>query len=225
MATISKAIEQIIEEKPFLQEALSRGIINNAALAEELIPEVEKITKKKVKFSAVNMAIRRLSENLEKTFINKVKFNKDTDLTIKSNLIEITIFKGENVQIHTRKVNDIVNLKKGDFLAITQGLHEVMIITNKKYEKQILKIIPKSDIKKIIKDIGSLTLNIPEESVNNLGVFYTITRALNWDNINIIDIVSTFTEMTFVLVEEDIPKAFKTIKRLIDNNLEWLLYD
>ena len=42
MVTIAKIVEKQIEEKPFLQEALSRGIINNAALAEQLIPIVEK---------------------------------------------------------------------------------------------------------------------------------------------------------------------------------------
>ena len=76
MVTIAKIVENIINEKPFLQEALSHGIINNAALAYNLIPEIEKELKKKVKFSAVNMAIRRLSEKLEKSFIKTVKFDK-----------------------------------------------------------------------------------------------------------------------------------------------------
>ena len=75
MVTIAHLIEKVIEEKPFLQEALSRGIINNAALAEELKPLIEKEMKKKVKFSAVNMAIRRLSEKLKGTFIQKAKFD------------------------------------------------------------------------------------------------------------------------------------------------------
>ena len=38
MVTVAHLVEKIVEQKPFVQEALSRGIINNAALAEELIP-------------------------------------------------------------------------------------------------------------------------------------------------------------------------------------------
>ncbi len=49
MVTIARIVEKHIEERPFVQEALSRGIINNAALAEELIPIVEKELKKKMK--------------------------------------------------------------------------------------------------------------------------------------------------------------------------------
>ena len=65
MVNMSFLVEKIIEQKPFLQEALSKGIVNNAALAEQLMPELEQQLKNKVKFSAVNMAIRRLSEKLE----------------------------------------------------------------------------------------------------------------------------------------------------------------
>src|SRR3989344_6037317 len=138
MVTISHLVEKIIEQKPFLQEALSRGVINNAALAEELIPQIEKELKKEVKFSAVNMAIRRLGEKLEKTFIKKPKFDKGSDISIKSDLIEITVYKTEDIQTKVKTLYDLVNFKNGDFLTITSGIHEVMIITNEKYEKKAL---------------------------------------------------------------------------------------
>ena len=39
-----------LEDKPFIQEALARGIVNHAALAESLIPGIERELKKEVKF-------------------------------------------------------------------------------------------------------------------------------------------------------------------------------
>lgn len=218
MVTIAHLVEKIIEQKPFLQEALSRGIVNNAALAEELKPQIEKELKKEVKFSAVNMAIRRLSEKLEKTFIKKARFDKDSDITIKSDLIEITIYKTEDVQNNIKKLYDLVDFKRGDFLTITQGIHEVMIITNKKYEKEVLELFPKKSIKKIIKNLSSVTINIPIEAITTVGLFYIVTRALNWENINIVDIVSTLTEMTFIINENDTSRAFDTLKKLIEEN-------
>jgi aspartokinase len=216
MVTVSHLVEKIIEQKPFLQEALSRGIVNNAALAEELKPQIEKELKKKVKFSAVNMAIRRLSEKLKKTFIEKAKFDKTCDVTVKSDLIEITIHKIDDVQKYVKELYNIVDFRKGDFLTITQGLYEVMLITNKKHEKRILDLFPKKIIKKIIRGLSSLTISIPPEAVETIGLFYIVTRALNWENINIIDIVSTFTEMTFIVKEGDTARAFNTLKKLIE---------
>jgi aspartokinase len=218
MVTVSHLVEKIIEQKPFIQEALGRGIINNAALAEELRPEIEKELRKKVKFSAINMAVRRLGEKLEKTFIAKIKFGKESDVTVKSDLIEITIFKTEDSQKYTRKLYDIVDFKKGDFLTITQGLHEVMIITNARHKKSMLKLFPKKIVKKTITSLSSLTINIPPESVETRGLFFLVTRALNWENINIVDIVSTFTEMTFILDEKDTARGFTALKEMIKSH-------
>lgn len=218
MVTIAHIVEKLILEKPFLQEALSRGIVNNAALAEELIPSIEKELKKKVKFSAVNMAIRRLSEKLKQSFVEKTKFDRTSDITIKSDLIEITVFKMVDVQKYVKKLYDVVDFKQGDFLTITQGLHEVMIITNQKHEKDIIKILPKKIIKKIIKRLSSITINIPIESPETIGLFFIATRALSWENIPIVDIVSTLTEMTFIIKEDDTARAFGVLKELIKSH-------
>ena len=105
MPTVAHVVEKIIEEKPFLQEALSKGIINNAALADSLKPDIERELKKEVKFSAINMAIRRIGEKLEKTFVEKAKFDSQTDITIKSNLVEITVYKMEDIQLKLKKMH------------------------------------------------------------------------------------------------------------------------
>ncbi len=218
MVTVAHLVEKIIEQRPFLQEALSKGIVNNAALAEQLRPQLEKELKKKIKFSAVNMAVRRLSEKLGHTFISKAKFDKDCDLSVKSDLIEITVYKMENVQKYVSKLYEVVDFRKGDFLTITQGLHEMMIITNKKHERKIRRIFPQRFVKKTIRKLSSLMINIPETAVETVGLFYIVSRALNWKNINIVDIVSTYTEMTFIVKEDDTARAFDVLKKLIGEN-------
>jgi aspartokinase len=215
MVTIAHLVEKIVEKQPFLQEALARGIINNAALAEQLKPKIEEELSKKVKFSAVNMAIRRLGEKLNNKFVAMPKFSKSSDITVKSDLMEITLHKTEDVQTYIKQIYDIVKIKKGDFLTITQGLYEIMVIINQKYEKEVRKIIPQRYVKKIIKNLSSITINIPEEFIETLGFFFLITRAMVWENINIIDIVSTFTEITLILKETDTSRAFDTLKQLI----------
>jgi len=214
MVTIAHIVKKLVSEKPFYQEALGKGIINNAALAEELLPAIENELDKKIKVNAVIMAIRRLSENLEKTFVNKPRFDENTDITIKSDLIEITVKKTDRVEKRLKEFYDMTDYYKGDFLAVTQGLYEVTIITNKRHLEHVKKIIG-ADIKKLIKNLCSLTIILPEESVRNIGLFYLITRALAWENIPITEIVSTFTELTLIINEDDTSRAFKTLKEAI----------
>ena len=67
----------------------------------------------------------------------------------------------------------------------------------------------------IVKDIGSLTIRVEAKAIEKPGLFYIITRALIWENINIVEIVPTFTEMTFIFKEKDIPRAYSVLKQMI----------
>jgi len=93
MVTIAHIVKKIILEKPFLHEALRRGIINHAALSEDLMPSIQKELGMKIKFSAVNMAIRRLSENLNQLPGETNPFDKSSHIVIRSDLISITLYK------------------------------------------------------------------------------------------------------------------------------------
>lgn len=215
MATIAHLVKHIIGKKPFLEEALSRGIINYANLAEELKPEIEKELKKQVKSSAIMMALRRYSEISKEKLFKRIKFKEDTDVTMRSDLIEITILKTPDSGDIIKKLYSFIDLKKGDFISIVQGLHEISVITNKKHEKDFLSSLKKKDIRNITKDISSLTIKIPEDSTEVIGLFYSLTRALSWENISIIEIVSTWSEMTYIVKTEDAPNAFRVINQLI----------
>lgn len=216
MVTIAKIVEKYIEEHPFIQESLHKGIINQAALANEIIPLVKKELKKEVKFSAVNMAIRRSAETFkERLSSQNIKFDPNSDVTLKTDLIEITVYREESTQQKLKSLYDLVNLKSGDILTITQGFHETMIISNNKHEKKILELFSHSSVKKVIKNVCSLTITLPISSFDTLGLFYLATRSLNWNNINIIDIVSTLTEMTFIIRDDDSEKAFRTLHSML----------
>lgn len=215
MVTIAHLVEKIVEKKPFLEEAVARGIINYAALADTLQPDIEKELKQKVKTSAIMMALRRLAEKLEKKLAVQIKF-KDTDITIKSDLFETTVLKSPSVMSNIRKMYDLIDVSKGDFLTVTHGIYEITVISNKKYKDKIPKILASEKIIKTIDKLSSLTLKIPVEAVETPGFFYVVTKALNWENINIVEIVSTLTELTFIIKEDDTARAFETLKQLID---------
>ncbi|MBI4016429.1 MAG: hypothetical protein HY363_01925 [Candidatus Aenigmarchaeota archaeon] len=218
MATVSYIVANLIEQKPFIEDALARGIINYAALAEELLPEIELQMKKKLHASAVMMALRRLAEKLPKRIsVPAAKFH-ESDITIKSDLFEITAANSPTSVKAVQKMYGLVNISKGDFITVTQGLYEITIIANKRYKNSILKILTGEKITKSIDHLSSLTIRISEKAVEEVGLFYVITKALAWENIPITEIVSTFTEQTYVLKEEFVSQAFYAVKRTLESN-------
>ncbi len=218
MATISFWVEKIVEGKPFLEDSLSQGIINHAALAEKLIPEIESKLKKKVKFSAVNMAIRRLAEKLDKKYSKKIKFHKDSDITVKSNLVVFMIKRTWVSQRSLKEIYTISDGKPGNFLSVTQGPHEIMITTSDANEEFIENIFNSGFIQKKYNKICGLTIKLPENSIETPGFIYLISKTLFSENIAIVDLISTYTELTLLLNEDDTTHSFEVLRKMVKDN-------
>ena len=74
MKTVSNCVEDILITQPYLEEALSRNIINYSALALELTEPISNMLKKDVKPGAIMMALRRY--NPPTALTNSVKMKK-----------------------------------------------------------------------------------------------------------------------------------------------------
>ena len=217
MVTISRVVEKVIGDNPILQEAISRGIINYAALAEDIKPKIEQEMRAPIKTSAIMMALRRLSEKLEKSFVSKAKFDKNADIFVKSDLFEITLKKSRRTYSLIKEVYENVDPEK-DFLTVTQGLSQITLISNKRNKKYIMEKLGKEKIVKEINDLACISTILPLNAIDQVGYFYNITRGFAWENIPIIEIVSTLTELNFIVKEKDIPKSFNLFKEIIRRN-------
>jgi hypothetical protein len=191
MATVTFWVEKIIEENPFLEEALARGIVNNAALAEMLIPEIEQKLKKKVKFSAVNMAIRRLGEKISSKNFIKIKFDQNSDITLKSGLAMMAISKDSKTLDAVYSFSDKVLVDKDNFFTFTQGVYEINTIFPSKYTEKIKDLLDDRKIIRTTNDLCGLTMRLPKNAIDIPGYIFVISRALAWNNISIIEVVST----------------------------------
>lgn len=209
MPTVAHVVKQLVDEQPFLSESLRRGIISHAGLAEELQPEIERILGRNVTFSAVNMAIRRLADRIQKREVERMRFDEDADITVRSHLAEVVVPRHERI----RDLYGLVDPKQGDFLTVTQGLFETMIITNEKHVDRIRKLLP--DTTNVLTGLASVTVHIPREASDTPGMFYLITRELAWQGLNIVDVVSTYTEFTCIVSDRDASRAFEILKTLV----------
>ena len=61
--------------------------------------------------------------------------------------------------------------------------------------------------------LSSITVKLPEENVTTPGVYYFILKALAWQNINVIEVVSTYQEITLILETKEVDRAFSVLKK------------
>lgn len=213
MISISDALVEIIQKQPFIEEGLSRGIINCSAYAREIRPLIEKKLYKPTGEGAIVMALKRLSQKLNKNNQQNNSFNL-TNLTVRSNLTEFTFLNSEILADKQRQLFNELAGKKDIFCTVSQGVRETTFIVNQEAALALSKIFSKENILATIKNLSSITIQLPIETVTTSGVYYQILKLLALEKINVVEVISTYTEITIVFNDKDIDKAFSVLKKL-----------
>lgn len=212
MISTSEVVLSIIQKSPLLEDGLGRGIINYSALARDLRPQIEKKLMKPVKRGAIVMALKRVSKNL-KYEQRKIRQTMNLNgLTIRSNLVELTYANSDTMIEKPKQVFAISEKRKGLFCSISQGVRETMIVAAEEIETEIKKIFKNERLIARIGDISAITVLLNEESLVTPGVYYSILKLLAWNNINLVDIISTYSELTVMFANKDIDKAFTILR-------------
>ncbi|MBP6888833.1 MAG: aspartate kinase, partial [Candidatus Pacebacteria bacterium] len=88
------------------------------------------------------------------------------------------------------------------------------IIISSDFEKDTEQILRNQSKVSKIKDLSSITIKLPEETITTPGVYYPILKALAWDGLNIIEVISIGSELSILFRSNDADRAFSVIKSL-----------
>lgn len=214
MISAADALNDIIKSYPLIEEGLSKGIINYSALVREVKPQIEKRLYKSVKEGAIVMALKRISEQLNKEKSRqKIKLDL-TNLTVRSNLTEFTFLNSESLADRQRELFNQLAPQKDIFCAISQGIRETTFIASPEAALVLEKIFSPETLIIKTKHLSSVTIHLPKESAKTPGVYYQILKMLAWERINVLEVISTYTELTIVFDNKDVDKAFSILKNL-----------
>lgn len=214
MITISQVVEDVISRSPFLAEVLYENVANVSSVARRIRPQVKKKLLEEVSEEAIAMALRRMGRKI-KPAPSGLKFLKDlNNITVRSNLVEFVFPNSSSItKIHQDILKKIEN-KEDVFLNISRGLFESIIIISSDFEKDTEQILRNQSKVSKIKDLSSITIKLPEETITTPGVYYPILKALAWDGLNIIEVISIGSELSILFRSNDADRAFSVIKSL-----------
>ncbi|QNK78921.1 hypothetical protein H7F37_07580 [Winogradskyella sp. PAMC22761] len=216
MKTIASCVQEIIISSPFLEEGLSREIINFSALAKDLNEPISKMLRKPVKDGAIMMALRRFQQplNIESKSRLKKVFNQLGDITVRSNLSDFT-FQNSNTLIESHsKILDRIGANNQIFYAFTRGMFESNIIISTTEKESILKIFKNETQIGLQDKLSAISIYLPNGNSKIVGLYYQIFKRLAWENITLYEVVSTTNEFTVVVEDYLVDKAFSVIKDL-----------
>jgi aspartokinase len=214
MITIRSAILDTILNKPFLEEGLSSGLINLSALARMIKPELaKKLYKQDISDASLIMALKRIEPEIKKkTKTSSVLIGME-DITVRSDLVEITVQNSPEAEKMRKEIMKIVADEKALFFNFIQGVQESTIVMSRYLEKKVTKQLEGNMLFRL-DCLSSITFALPPANRKTPGVYYTILKALAWENINLVEIMSNHNEVTLVFDGADIDRAFSVVKGL-----------
>ncbi|MFA5698219.1 MAG: hypothetical protein WC954_00580 [Sphaerochaeta sp.] len=213
--SVSSCVKRIVDKSPFIGEMLTLGILSFSNYAALISDEVERTLGKSAKSSAIVMALRRYGEDLKRTSHIRDTNNVDYQIVMKTNIFDINLVRRDSFIGKLGSLYDQISTDKGDFLNITLGSHEISLAVSEKYRPLITELTKQEDILNKEDDLVALSLVFTGDFLQTPGIVYEAVRHLAWQQINVIEIVSTMNELTFVISREDSMRAFDVLQSFL----------
>lgn len=213
MINISQVVQEIINRDDLVLAIAGRGLLNISAYAREIQPEIETILIKNVKEGSIVAAINRNIKDLPGNEIPSGNILQS--ISVHSNLEGISYERTDKISQIIREAYNQVEVSNKTYLTVTQGINEITIVAEKKVAnkfKEALKnfkeIYDKSNLVGITVKFDLKFLAIP-------NLIYALSRRLALKSINIIEIISTASELTFIIDRADLRITLEQLQKNI----------
>ncbi|MEZ4938711.1 MAG: aspartate kinase [Crocinitomicaceae bacterium] len=216
MSKIGKEAEDIINRSPFIREAITENLINISALARKIKPEIEEKMGAPVNEGAIVMAIKRMAPGYYHKINVKInKFMSDLgDFLVRSDLTIFTFDNSPSIpKLQSSLMDEIAN-ERDIFYTVSRGVTETTIITGQKLTPRIQELFANEILKSHKENLASVTIKLDETNTEISGIYYYFLKHLAWEGINILEVISTTNEITFVVEGDLVDQAFSVLMRL-----------
>lgn len=211
MLKIADAVYDIIIASPTALEALRLGILNFSAYAEQILPEVEQKTWKKVKKNSIVVALSRYAEDLRTVppLIPQVRLD---ELSIKTPLSDLTY---EKTATTLNQVSTLLQQAESSthILTITQGIDEITLVVAEEYAAAVREHFS-AQPKSVFSNLVGVNVRFSESYLAQANVIYAIISVLAQKRVNLIEIVSTYTELTVIIEKKDLELTVAQLQTL-----------
>ncbi len=214
MKTVADCVEEILVTQPFLEEALSRRIINFSALAEELQEPIINMLRKPVKTGAIMMALRRYNPPKDLRHSNNLKsiLKNLGDITVRSNLIDFTFKNSSTLFLSHSKVLESINTTI--FYGFSKGIHESNLVISMSEKDKIYSQFTDEVMTSTQDNLSAISIALPENNTQVPGLYYQIFKRFAWEGISLHEVISTTNEFSVLVENGTVDKAFSAIKKL-----------
>lgn len=209
-------VKKELQSDLYLLEILRDDLVNVSALSRKLLPKI-RAENSKATIESISIAIKRYVEQEKKSKISDKlkKIIANTQLSTKNDIIHVTFKRNQDVVNQISKISAKIKWDNEEIFFVNQGSGEITVILDKK-NRQMLEEC-KQYITEYTKNLAILSLkeSFQMEGRDIPGLYTYFINQISRNGINLIELVSTLSQLTFVVSENDIIKSYEVINEKI----------
>lgn len=213
MKSITDLARSLIEEDELLYEGLRQDLLNLRAVGRQLRPKIEKVKMEKVGLETIVVSLSRIQSEVSAREPIKPRVRL-IDISMQTPLSTLTYPKAGLSKNHLSEIRRIIDKNVSKFCTMTEGFKEVTIIVPANLAGSILK---KLDVKPNLtrNNLYAVSLHFDPKYLKQSNVLYSILGELAPERINLIEIISTATELSLIVEPSDVQKVTDRLNPLI----------
>jgi hypothetical protein len=209
---ITDYTREIVESDYAIIQALSENYANLSALARKIEFLIKERTNRSVNIQAIISALKRIRNNLKLSLRKNFEVIAKSSLSVRTDLAKISIKASrENAEILAK----IMQKFNESIVQISWGPTAYTIVFDEILYPSFISSFKKGEILEDKKGLAAVIVHSPENIIETPGCVSSILNKVALREINIEDVVSTYTYTLLLFKREDVIKAFDALNSLI----------
>lgn len=214
MLKISDAVATTLLQDMEALHVFKADCLNLSAYAKKIQPTIMQMVKKDVQVGSIVIALTRL-RTLVQQQPNLHPLPTAMNMSVRSGLMELVYERTDHNVQYFNQAQQQLQTSTEDFLIATQGIAEITLIIDQKKLTELQSIFTNITPRFTLPNLSALTLRTTSKDIYTPNVFFTILRPFALEQINIIEIISTYTEITLMFEQKDVQRGFKVLEQFL----------
>ena len=212
MIKIQPIVRDIVLKELEAYIALTEGYMNMSSFAYRIRPEVEILAKKKVTITSLVVSLSRLKKEFkkQKPLIQDIVIK---NITTKLPITELVYENSNKFIEELGTLHEEISITREDFFVATVSINEMNIIVSSNMAGKVMKHF-KTKPKIVNSNFAAVGISLGTETFDTPNTFFSLLSVLARARINIEELVSTSTELVFIIAEKDFSETVALFSKL-----------
>lgn len=213
MITVAQAVGIIVSRSRYLNEAMSKNLINLSSLARYIKPELEEMVFHTVSDAAILMALTRLQKTIKPVPQYKNFFTTPPEITVRSQF-GLALFDSHDQSAIQTQLDATSRLS---FYHVLETNEQISLLAPLAFfAHETYQLTPHT----ILAPLAVITIILPKNAIDTPGAFYFFLKSLAWENISLMEVRSMREAFSIIVHEKDANKTFDVINSLFRSKSE-----